>query len=229
MGSKLEMSLGQRWTRGTALMLAVLALPVQAATYLRFADEAGMAHFGERLADGRVQPLDGAPWAGGQALGGPRTVDASQLLAPVTPRSVIAIGYNYPSHTTDRPDPTALGMFAKLPGSITGPGAVIPYPRRAKASDGFGPVGPWIVTDLDPASLTVKTFLNGTLKQSDAVKNLFFDFATIISEVSETIALEPGDIIFTGTPGTTEPMAPGDEVVVEVSGVGQLRNVVGSP
>jgi len=90
-------------------------------------------------------------------------------------------------------------------------------------------VGPWIVTDLDPASLTVKTFLNGTLKQSDGVKNLFFDFATIISEVSETIALAPGDIIFTGTPGTTEPMAPGDEVVVEVSGVGQLRNVVGSP
>lgn len=282
MGSNLEIRGGLRWVRWAVLTLAALALPLQAATYLRFADEAGMAHFGERLADGRVQPLDGAPWAGGQELGSPRAIDPSQLLAPVTPRSVIAIGYNYPSHTTDRPDPTALGMFAKLPGSITGPGAVIPYPRRAqnlhyegevvivigepafqvpreaalskifgftagndvserdwqagdlqwlraKASDGFGPVGPWIVTDLDPASLTVKTFLNGTLKQSDAVKNLFFDFATIISEVSETIALAPGDIIFTGTPGTTEPMAPGDEVVVEVSGVGQLRNIVGSP
>ena len=57
----------------------------------------------------------------------------------------------------------------------------------------------------------------------------YFDFATIISEVSETIALAPGDVIFTGTPGTTEPMQPGDEVVVEVSGVGRLVNRVGAP
>src|SRR6056300_286201 len=102
MGMNFDTRRAGRWALA---VLAVLALPVQAATYLRFADETGTAHFGERLADGRVQPLNGAPWAGGQALGSPRAVDPSQLLAPVTPRSVIAIGYNYPSHTTDRPDP----------------------------------------------------------------------------------------------------------------------------
>ncbi len=281
-GEGLRSAAGRTVATVLLTLLGGLSLTAQGASYLRFQDAAGQAHFAERLADGRVQPLDAAPWLGGQARGTPLRLSEAQLLAPVTPRSVIAIGYNYPSHTADRPDPTAVGMFAKLPGSITGPGAVIPYPRRAKnlhyegevvivmgahayqvppeealskvfgytagndvserdwqagdlqwlrakASDGFGPVGPWIVTDLDPQDLTVKTFLNGELKQADAVRNLFFDFATIISEVTETIALAPGDVIFTGTPGTTEPMQPGDEVVVEVSGVGRLVNRVGAP
>ena len=69
MGSKHQIGRGHCWA---LLMLVALALPVQAATYLRFADEAGTARFGERLADGQVQPLDGAPWAGGKALGRPR-------------------------------------------------------------------------------------------------------------------------------------------------------------
>ncbi len=97
---------------------------------------------------------------------------------------------------------------------------------RAKASDTFGPIGPAIVTGLNYDDLLVQTRLNGEVRQSERSSDLLFDIGSIVSYVSQYFTLLPGDVIFTGTPGTTAAMKPGDIVEVEVEGVGVLRNVV---
>ena len=97
---------------------------------------------------------------------------------------------------------------------------------RAKGSDTFGPLGPSIVTGLDPNNLLVQTRVNGEVRQSERSADLIFDVETIVSYVSRYVTLLPGDVIFTGTPGSTQAMQPGDIVEVEVEGVGVLRNRV---
>ena len=97
---------------------------------------------------------------------------------------------------------------------------------RAKAADTFGPLGPAVVTGLDFDDLLLQTRLNGEVVQSQRTKDLIFDVRTIVSYVSRFVTLEPGDLIYTGTPGTTKPMKPGDVVEVELEGVGILRNTV---
>lgn len=97
---------------------------------------------------------------------------------------------------------------------------------RAKASDSFAPIGPAIATGLDYHDLLVQTRLNGDVRQSERTHDLIFDVETIIAFISHYVTLLPGDLIFTGTPGTTEPMKAGDVVEVEVEGVGVLRNTV---
>ncbi len=97
---------------------------------------------------------------------------------------------------------------------------------RAKASDTFGPIGPSIVKGLDHNDLLVQTRVNGEIRQSERSSDLIFDVETIVSYVSRYITLMPGDVIFTGTPGSTQAMQPGDVVEVEVEGVGVLRNTV---
>ncbi|MGQ0648539.1 MAG: fumarylacetoacetate hydrolase family protein [Gemmatimonadaceae bacterium] len=97
---------------------------------------------------------------------------------------------------------------------------------RAKASDTFGPLGPVIVTGLNADDLLLQTRLNGEVVQSQRTKDLIFDVASIVSYVSQYVTLMPGDVIYTGTPGTTKPIKAGDVVEVEVEGVGVLRNAV---
>lgn len=97
---------------------------------------------------------------------------------------------------------------------------------RAKGSDTFGPLGPAIACGLDYGDLQLETRLNGEVLQSARSRDLLFDIDTIVSYVSTYVTLEPGDLVFTGTPGTTRPMLPGDVVEVEVEGVGVLRNTV---
>ena len=97
---------------------------------------------------------------------------------------------------------------------------------RAKASDTFGPLGPAIVTGLNYDDLLLQTRLNGEVVQSQRTQDLIFDVATIVSYVSQYVTLMPGDIIYTGTPGTTRQMKSGDTVEVEIEGVGVLRNRV---
>jgi 2-keto-4-pentenoate hydratase/2-oxohepta-3-ene-1,7-dioic acid hydratase in catechol pathway len=97
---------------------------------------------------------------------------------------------------------------------------------RAKASDTFGPLGPAVVTGLHYDDLLLQTRLNGEVVQSQRTKDLIFDVATIVSYVSQYVTLMPGDVIYTGTPGTTKQMKAGDTVEVEIEGVGVLRNRV---
>lgn len=95
---------------------------------------------------------------------------------------------------------------------------------RGKASDGFGPVGPYIVTGLNYNDLKVETRLNGETRQSESTKMMIHSVAKIVSWSSRYFTLMPGDMIFTGTPGSTRGMKEGDIVEVEIEGVGVLRN-----
>lgn len=98
---------------------------------------------------------------------------------------------------------------------------------RAKGSDTFGPLGPWIVTDItDPTKLELTTRLNGEVRQHTTIEMMIHDIPRCISYASDFMTLEPGDIIYSGTPGQTQPMQPGDVVEVEISGIGTLRNPV---
>jgi 2-keto-4-pentenoate hydratase/2-oxohepta-3-ene-1,7-dioic acid hydratase in catechol pathway len=97
---------------------------------------------------------------------------------------------------------------------------------RAKGADTFGPVGPYIVTGIDYGNLELELRLNGEVKQKDNTKNFIHDIPSTVSFISQYITLHPGDLIFTGTPGTTIAMKPSDVVEVELEGVGVLRNSV---
>lgn len=100
---------------------------------------------------------------------------------------------------------------------------------RAKASDTFGPIGPAIVQGLNYNDLQLTTRLNGKVVQTARTSELIFSPARLVSFLSQYITLEPGDLIFTGTPGTTSGMKPGDTVEVELEGIGILRNPVVGP
>jgi len=97
---------------------------------------------------------------------------------------------------------------------------------RAKSFDTFASIGPCIATDIDPARLRIKTFLNGKLKQSGNTRNLIFSVPFLVRFVSNIMTLNPGDIITTGTPAGIGPMVPGDKVDVQIEGIGTLSNTV---
>ena len=93
---------------------------------------------------------------------------------------------------------------------------------RGKSADGFCLVGPWLETDLDPADASVRTFLNGELKQDGHTSDLIFPVADVLAYISTFMTLGPGDLVLTGTPDGVGPMRVGDEVEVQVSGIGSL-------
>jgi 2-keto-4-pentenoate hydratase/2-oxohepta-3-ene-1,7-dioic acid hydratase in catechol pathway len=97
---------------------------------------------------------------------------------------------------------------------------------RAKGSDTFAPLGPAIVTGLDYRNLLLETRLNGQTAQKQSTSDMIFDCDAIVSWVSRWVTLVPGDLIYTGTPGNTRAMRPGDVVEVEIEGIGVLRNTV---
>ena len=249
----------------------------QVTRYVRYVDGDG-ASYG--VVDGEtVRQLSASPIEGGTPTGRTAALPALQLLAPVEPGKVIAVGLNYRSHLGGAQPAEYPGLFAKLPSSIVGPGADVVMPPdagnvhyegelvivigrrasrirpeespahifgvtagndiserdwqrddlqwfRAKAADTFGPIGPMLVAGLDYGDLRVETRLNGEVRQSESSADLIFRVDEIVSYISHYVTLEPGDVIFTGTPGTTRAMVEGDIVEIEVEGVGILRNRV---
>lgn len=97
---------------------------------------------------------------------------------------------------------------------------------RAKGADTFGPLGPAIVRGVNGDQLQLRTRLNGSVVQEQTTADLLFDTASIVSFISQYVTLLPGDAIYTGTPGATKPMKPGDVVEVEIEGIGTLKNPV---
>ncbi len=100
---------------------------------------------------------------------------------------------------------------------------------RAKSFDTFCPVGPKVVSGIDPDNLDIKLFLNGQLKQSSNTSNMIFKVDYLVSFISQIMTLEPGDIILTGTPPGVGSMEVGDVVEVEIQGIGKLKNKVVVP
>ena len=97
---------------------------------------------------------------------------------------------------------------------------------RAKGADTFAPLGPMIVGGIEYDNLLLQTRVNGKVVQEQRTSDLLFSLETIVSWISQFVTLTPGDLIFTGTPGTTSPLQPGDVVEVEIEGIGILQNPV---
>lgn len=267
-----------RWTTffGAALGVTLCGTTsAQVTKYVRYQHE-GAVHYGQ-LEGEQVRELDAAPFAEGKPTGASVALADVELLAPVEPGKVIAVGYNYRSHLDGRPVPPEPPIFLKLPTNVIGPEAEIVYPPgasnvhfegelvvvigktahrvseaeagsyvfgvtagndvserdwqandlqwfRAKASDTFGPLGPVVARGLDYDDLLLQTRLNGEVMQKQRTSDLIHGVDAIVSFVSQYVTLYPGDVIYTGTPGATSPMKPGDVVEVELEGVGVLRN-----
>lgn len=97
---------------------------------------------------------------------------------------------------------------------------------RAKGSDGFCPLGPWIETDLDVTDLRLTTTVGDRVAQDGSTGQMVVKVPELIAYVSRFMTLLPGDVILTGTPEGVGPMNPGDEVSVTVEGIGTLTNKV---
>ena len=97
---------------------------------------------------------------------------------------------------------------------------------RAKGFDTFCPFGPWIDTEFDPADAVVTCRVNGQMRQMASTRDIVFNVGVLISYVSSVMTLDPGDLIFTGTPAGVGELKNGDEVVVEIEGLGVLKNPV---
>ncbi|MEP7325537.1 MAG: fumarylacetoacetate hydrolase family protein [Gemmatimonadota bacterium] len=97
---------------------------------------------------------------------------------------------------------------------------------RAKGFDTFCPVGPRLATGLDWRNLEIIGRVNGTERQRGRTSEMQFSIPFLLAYISRIMRLGPGDLIATGTPAGTGPLAPGDEVEVEIPGVGILRNPV---
>lgn len=97
---------------------------------------------------------------------------------------------------------------------------------RAKGFDTFCPIGPVVTDEVDPADLVIRSYVNGEMKQDSRTSDLIFNVAEIIEFISGVMTLNAGDVIATGTPSGVGPLKPGDEVVVEIEGIGRLVNRV---
>lgn len=131
-----------------------------------------------------------------------RRVSASDALDHV-------FGYTNVNDVTARDFQRADGVFA-----------------RAKGFDSFCPVGPAVLTGVDPRALRVTCRVNGSLRQDGTTADMVFDVAALLAYVSSVMTLEPGDLIATGTPAGVGPLVAGDRVVVELDGLGALENPV---
>ena len=99
---------------------------------------------------------------------------------------------------------------------------------RAKGFDTFCPFGPWIDTEFDPSDAVITCRVSGQPRQMASTRDMVFNVSTLIAFISSVMTLEPGDLIFTGTPAGVSPLKPGDVVEVEIEGLGKLSNPVGA-
>jgi len=97
---------------------------------------------------------------------------------------------------------------------------------RAKGFDTFCPFGPWIDTEFDPADAVVTVRVNGQMRQMASTRDMVFNVGVLVAYVSSVMTLEPGDLIFTGTPSGVGILKDGDEVAVEIEGLGEIKNKV---
>ena len=101
---------------------------------------------------------------------------------------------------------------------------------RVKGSDTLAPIGPGVVTDWDFRGKRLRTIVNGEVKQDASTDEMEWDMNYLVADIARTITLEPGDLLFSGTPANSRTVYPGDVVEVEVEGLGTLRNhIVAGP
>jgi len=236
------------------------------------------------LEDEVIRPISGTPFENFKILDQEHRLTEVELLAPVEPSKIIAVGLNYIDHAQELkmavPDEPIL--FIKPPSSLLSPEGKIIYPEmseqidyeaelavviknriknltpeeaknhilgytcandvtardlqrkdgqwtRAKSFDTFSPLGPYVVTDINPNNLKIELLLNYRIRQLSNTINMIFDVYQMVSFVSQVMTLLPGDVIMTGTPPGVGPMEVGDVVEVKIEGIGTLRNYVIAP
>jgi 2-keto-4-pentenoate hydratase/2-oxohepta-3-ene-1,7-dioic acid hydratase in catechol pathway len=101
-----------------------------------------------------------------------------------------------------------------------------PTNLRGKNADTFKPMGPWIVTGIDPRDMTTHVRVNGKTVHSFPTGNMLFSAAEVISDVSRTNTLSPKDVVWLGTDEVPESVKLGDVIEIEITGIGVLRNRV---
>jgi 2-keto-4-pentenoate hydratase/2-oxohepta-3-ene-1,7-dioic acid hydratase in catechol pathway len=94
---------------------------------------------------------------------------------------------------------------------------------RAKGFDTFCPVGPFVVSGVDPSNLRIRVSVGDQLRQDGTTSQMVFDVARLVSHASSIMTLEPGDMILTGTPSGVGPLVPGDHVKIEIEQLGTLE------
>jgi 5-oxopent-3-ene-1,2,5-tricarboxylate decarboxylase/2-hydroxyhepta-2,4-diene-1,7-dioate isomerase len=97
---------------------------------------------------------------------------------------------------------------------------------RVKGSDTLCPLGPGLVTDWDFHGKRLRTYVNGEVVQDGSTDEMTWDMHYLVADIARTITLVPGDVLLSGTPANSRPVAPGDVVEVEVEGLGRLRNPI---
>jgi 5-oxopent-3-ene-1,2,5-tricarboxylate decarboxylase / 2-hydroxyhepta-2,4-diene-1,7-dioate isomerase len=97
---------------------------------------------------------------------------------------------------------------------------------RVKGSDTLCPVGPGLVTDWDFHGKSIRTLVNGEVRQDGTTDEMTWDMHYLVADLARNITLFPGDLVFTGTPANSRPVQPGDVVTVEVEGLGALTNTI---
>jgi 2-keto-4-pentenoate hydratase/2-oxohepta-3-ene-1,7-dioic acid hydratase in catechol pathway len=94
---------------------------------------------------------------------------------------------------------------------------------RGKGFDGACPLGPWVETDLDPSALSLRSSVNGELRQDGTTADMLRDVGECVSWISQAMTLLPGDVVLTGTPAGVGSLQRGDDVSVVIEGIGTLR------
>ena len=231
--------------------------------------------------EGMVGTLSGPPFGAYRRMETKIPLLQVDLLTPVVPSKVLAVGRNYPEHAREHGAeiPDVPLIFTKAISSIIGPGETILLPpqsqkiehegelavvisrkgrwvtqdeakdhilgftiandvtardlqnrdgqwTRCKGFDTFCPLGPWIETELDPADVLITCRVNEELRQMASTREMVFNVPQLIVYVSSFMTLNPGDVILTGTPAGVGPLQPGDQVEVEIEGIGKLVNPV---
>jgi 5-oxopent-3-ene-1,2,5-tricarboxylate decarboxylase / 2-hydroxyhepta-2,4-diene-1,7-dioate isomerase len=101
---------------------------------------------------------------------------------------------------------------------------------RVKGSDTLCPIGPGLVTGWDFHGKSIRTLVNGEVRQDGNTDEMEWDMHYLVADIARTITLVPGDILLSGTPANSRPVEPGDVVTVEVEGLGALTNhIVAGP
>lgn len=95
---------------------------------------------------------------------------------------------------------------------------------RGKCMDGFAPIGPWLTDEVSPDDLALETRVNGRVVQVSRTSRFMTKVPELMEFITQSMTLEPGDVVTTGTPAGIGPMQPGDTVEVEIEGIGVLRN-----
>jgi 2-keto-4-pentenoate hydratase/2-oxohepta-3-ene-1,7-dioic acid hydratase in catechol pathway len=95
---------------------------------------------------------------------------------------------------------------------------------RGKGFDTFCPVGPFVTTDIEPDDLSISLEVGGERRQEGRTSQMIWSVPALLSYASAIMTLEPGDLVCTGTPAGVGPIQPGDEIVIEIEGLGRLQH-----